>query len=214
MSCQLDGKEVTLVDTPGFDDTLRSDTEILQLIASWLKEMYDDKIRLTGMIYLHRISDNRMSGSSYRNLQLFRSLCGSKTLPNVMLATTMWDKVSQAEGGQREKDLLSDDGFWGQLHAAGATASRYDNTVAGAQSLVKTLLQMSPVVLQIQHEMSIEHKELIDTEAGQQVSLQLKKMEAKHKEDLNVIKSDYEKAIGESKSPNDVRGSLGLYIKL
>ena len=32
----LDGREVTLIDTPGFDDILRSDTEILKMIAFFL----------------------------------------------------------------------------------------------------------------------------------------------------------------------------------
>ncbi|TDL13117.1 hypothetical protein BD410DRAFT_847338 [Rickenella mellea] len=33
---ELDGYNVTLIDTPGFDDTERSDTEILNLIAVYL----------------------------------------------------------------------------------------------------------------------------------------------------------------------------------
>ena len=32
----LDGKTVTLVDTPGFDDTLKSDADILKMIAAFL----------------------------------------------------------------------------------------------------------------------------------------------------------------------------------
>ena len=32
----LDGKMVTLIDTPGFDDTSKSDTEILKMIALFL----------------------------------------------------------------------------------------------------------------------------------------------------------------------------------
>ena len=32
----LDQREVTLIDTPGFDDTNKSDTEILSLIAAFL----------------------------------------------------------------------------------------------------------------------------------------------------------------------------------
>ena len=31
------GKNIILVDTPGFDDTHKSDYEILELIAKWLK---------------------------------------------------------------------------------------------------------------------------------------------------------------------------------
>ena len=32
----LDGRVVTLIDTPGFDDTTKSDTEILKMIAFFL----------------------------------------------------------------------------------------------------------------------------------------------------------------------------------
>ena len=32
----LDGVPVTLIDTPGFDDTSKSDTDILKLIAAYL----------------------------------------------------------------------------------------------------------------------------------------------------------------------------------
>jgi hypothetical protein len=32
----LDGRKVILIDTPGFDDTLRSDTEVLKMIAAFL----------------------------------------------------------------------------------------------------------------------------------------------------------------------------------
>jgi hypothetical protein len=52
----------------------------------------------------------------------------------------MWDKVVEAEGAKRESDLLSNDGFWGQLRAEGAMVRRYDNTITGARSLVETLL--------------------------------------------------------------------------
>jgi len=32
----LDGRQVILIDTPGFDDTTKSDTDILKLIAAFL----------------------------------------------------------------------------------------------------------------------------------------------------------------------------------
>ena len=38
--CFLGGHNVTLVDTPGFDDSTRSDTEVLSLIARWLQISY------------------------------------------------------------------------------------------------------------------------------------------------------------------------------
>ena len=32
----LDGQRVILIDTPGFDDTLKSDTDVLKMIAAFL----------------------------------------------------------------------------------------------------------------------------------------------------------------------------------
>ena len=32
----LDGRKVTLIDTPGFDDTSKSDTDVLKMIAAFL----------------------------------------------------------------------------------------------------------------------------------------------------------------------------------
>lgn len=40
----LDGTQVVLVDTPGFDDTYLSDLEVLQIVAKWFKNMYVFKI--------------------------------------------------------------------------------------------------------------------------------------------------------------------------
>ncbi len=34
------GRNVVLVDTPGFDDTVRTDTDILSAIANWLSTTY------------------------------------------------------------------------------------------------------------------------------------------------------------------------------
>jgi len=33
---ELDGRQVTLIDTPGFDDTTKSDADILNMIAAFL----------------------------------------------------------------------------------------------------------------------------------------------------------------------------------
>ena len=35
----LDGTRVTLIDTPGFDDTSKSDADILEMIAAFLATM-------------------------------------------------------------------------------------------------------------------------------------------------------------------------------
>ena len=35
----LDGRVVSLIDTPGFDDTTKSDTDILNIVAAFLAAM-------------------------------------------------------------------------------------------------------------------------------------------------------------------------------
>jgi hypothetical protein len=52
-----DGKVYSIVDTPGFNDTYRSDNEVLKELADWLLKSYQDGVKINGIIYLHRISD-------------------------------------------------------------------------------------------------------------------------------------------------------------
>ncbi|OCH83803.1 hypothetical protein OBBRIDRAFT_742684, partial [Obba rivulosa] len=73
---QLFDRNVTLIDTPGFDDTTKSDTDILKMIAVYLSTTYENGYKLSGVIYIHRISDFRMTGVSRRNFTMFRKLCG------------------------------------------------------------------------------------------------------------------------------------------
>ncbi|KDQ22972.1 hypothetical protein PLEOSDRAFT_1014870, partial [Pleurotus ostreatus PC15] len=104
------GQRVVLADTPGFDDTNMSDTEVLNIIANWLKTTYRNKVKLTGIIYMHRISDNRMAGTPMRNLKLFAKLCGTVAAEGVVMTTTMWDIVEAETGRAREKELRDD--YW------------------------------------------------------------------------------------------------------
>ena len=67
----VSGKVVTLIDTPGFDDTERSDADILELISEYLLETYAQKILLTGIILLQPVTGNRVKGSEKRRVLLF-----------------------------------------------------------------------------------------------------------------------------------------------
>ncbi|MCJ1386854.1 hypothetical protein MMC17_009982 [Xylographa soralifera] len=193
--CKIGFCNVTLVDTPGFDDSNCNDTEILTLIASWMKESYDDRTRLTGIIYLQRISDNRMAGSSIKNLAMLRSLCGTKNLSHVIIATTMWDTVTPEQGAEREAELLSTGHFWGMMKSAGSMFRRYDNTRGGAMAMVDELLQMDSIVLQIQQEIAVQKKALGDTVAGQTVNSDLKRLEKEHKKDMEDIRKELTLAV-------------------
>ncbi|KAH7154155.1 hypothetical protein DER46DRAFT_612687 [Fusarium sp. MPI-SDFR-AT-0072] len=161
-----DTSDIYLLDTPGFDDTNRSDTEVLKEIALCLTKTYEDNIKLSGILYLHRITDRRMGGSAKKNLMMFRKLCGKDSLKNVILVTTMWEDEYAATGEKREQELIATGGFWGALVEEGAQINRHNNTRSSAMSLLRTIAKNNRVTISIQKEMVSEHKDLNETEAG------------------------------------------------
>ncbi|KAI5801665.1 hypothetical protein DFH27DRAFT_465989, partial [Peziza echinospora] len=80
--------KVVLIDTPGFNDTGRSEAGILKELTTWLQVAYMRKIKLSGIIYFHKITETRMEGSALRNLKVFQTRCGDQSLKNVILITT------------------------------------------------------------------------------------------------------------------------------
>ncbi|KDQ23043.1 hypothetical protein PLEOSDRAFT_1014873, partial [Pleurotus ostreatus PC15] len=106
------GQRVVLVDTPGFGDTDRSDTEVLKIIANWLKATYRNKVKLTGIIYMHPISDNRVARALI-NPKLLAILCCTAVAGGVVMTTTMWDTVEADVGRAREEELR--DIYWKRI---------------------------------------------------------------------------------------------------
>lgn len=192
-------QDVVLVDTPGFDDTNYSDTEILTRIADWMQDNYDDGLLLSGIIYLHRISDRRMDGASMKNLIMFRKLCGAKNLRNVVLGTTMWENVSEAEGALREQELR--DNFWKDMISKGSKVARISTVPVDAVQLVQTLLKNKTMILRIQEELS-SGKSLIETEAGTAVQEEIQKLTTQHKKEVVEIMAEMRDAVKARKSLN------------
>ncbi|KAI0407303.1 hypothetical protein F4802DRAFT_49583 [Xylaria palmicola] len=178
----IDGRVVHFVDTPGFSDTHLSDTEVLELIAKYLAAAYKDDVKLSGIIYLHPISETRMTSHATRNLQMFQKLTGDPNLKSVVLVTSMWDRVSEPEGLARQRELEGK--FWKVLLACGAKVMRYEGTPGSARSIAGTLMGNTPFFVQIQKEMGQGNKALRDTAAGQQVMEQLMLMKETHERQL------------------------------
>ena len=86
--------EVTLVDTLGFDDSERVDTDTLLELAEWLGLQGQKEIKFTGLIYLHRITGNRPGPSAVENPRLMRALVGENNMRNVVLVTNRWEEIA------------------------------------------------------------------------------------------------------------------------
>lgn len=59
---------------------------------------YKQNRKLSGVIYLHRITDPKMGGVSRRSFRMMSELCGDNNFRNTVIVTNMWDKVSVMEG--------------------------------------------------------------------------------------------------------------------
>ncbi|KAF2825993.1 hypothetical protein CC86DRAFT_243518, partial [Ophiobolus disseminans] len=194
--CEIEGSRIFLIDSPGFDDTHRSDTEILREVADWLNEAYRCAIQLTGIIYLHRIIDPRVGGSGMKNLRMFRMLCGNRGLASVALVTTMWNLCDEDTGAQRERQLTTQSDMWKSLLRHGSHTFRQDKSRASALSILSSLITAArPVTLEIQHEMGDLGLKLSETAAGREVQEDLEKMKLEHRDEMVAVKLEMQDAI-------------------
>ena len=159
---------------------------------------FDKDKKLSGIIYLHRITDTRMGGVSLRNLRMFRKLCGDEALKNVVVVTSRWDDLQEKDRdamGKREKELMETPGkFFEPLIAAGGRFLRHDNTARSARRIMEAFLKNEPLPLQIQVEMR-NGKTLEETAAGSELAAEMEKLMDKHSSEMKNLKEEMAEAI-------------------
>ncbi|KAI6123084.1 P-loop containing nucleoside triphosphate hydrolase protein [Pisolithus croceorrhizus] len=195
-----DGVKIKLVDTPGFDDSRDgvTDTDVLKMIANFLENEYRGTVsRVTGLIYVHRISDTRVGGKSQNNLRMFHKLCGENSLKNVAIITTMWDKVTAEEGQQREQELRTEPNLFKPLLEKGAVMERYDGTRQSASNIIDYLLSREPTTVQIVRELVEEHKSLEETAAGAELRSIINALLEKHKKEICEMQEKMKREVEE-----------------
>ncbi|KAF4966909.1 hypothetical protein FSARC_5473 [Fusarium sarcochroum] len=191
---KLGGRDVTLVDTPGFDDTILSDTEVLTILANWLQASFVEGTRLSGIIYIHPITEVRIGNTSTRNIKLFRKLCGDDNLGNVVLLTNKWEVCDKNTAERRFQELTFDGKFWKKLIDLGASAHRYHNDSVQAEILVKMVLEKQPTALSIQRQLVVERKKFIDTDMGCLLSRMITRLKAHHCLDISLVQRKLKQA--------------------
>ena len=100
-------------------------------------------MKLSGLLYFHRISDNRMAGTPLRNLGMFEELCGKNALQKVILTTTMWDEVDQETGETREGELRST--YWRPMLQRNSTTNRFSRTRESAFTVIDPLIDTANI---------------------------------------------------------------------
>ncbi|KIP04288.1 hypothetical protein PHLGIDRAFT_129625 [Phlebiopsis gigantea 11061_1 CR5-6] len=193
---QLAGRSVILIDTPGFDDSEISDVEVLKRISGFLELTYKNGKRLSGLIYMHPITDTRIGRRSRYNLQMFKKLCGDETLGNVVVVTTMWSSVGEDAGISRLQQLRDEDQFeFNSVEARGGRILRYGNNKEAALAILQAMLPNARLPLQIQRELVVERKTISETGAGKELGNGLQELEDKYKDQLQELRTEMEAAL-------------------
>ncbi|KAK4455332.1 hypothetical protein QBC34DRAFT_432676 [Podospora aff. communis PSN243] len=105
--------------------------------------------------------------------------------------------VTPAVGERRERELRENTRFWKELVLGGSQVCRQDNGITSATAIINHILsKQKKVTLKIQVEMA-SGASLGDTEAGREVNSELRKLEEKHKKDLETLRQDMAKALQE-----------------
>jgi hypothetical protein len=169
------GQKIYLIDTPGFDDTDIDNASVFRKISTFLCTVCDGQcVVLGGMIYVQRITDMRMSGSSLNSLHIFEKICGEHCFENVIVVTTMWSMLKTKEARDaaivRESMLKERPEFFGKLMKSHAQMVRYEDSHDSALHVIELLAlanRQRRVSLQLQNEMKRrETMTLGETTAG------------------------------------------------
>lgn len=192
------GATTHLIDTPGFDDITRTDADVLTEVASFLAATYQNHVGITGLLYIHRITDRRMSGSAIKNIRMFSKLVGDDAFARVALATSRWNNEETDIAEEREKELHGT--FFKPLIDKGSRVFRLDGNRDSGLQIVTTLSSnkskaKSP--LQLQRELMDQTMFLDETEAGKELMEYFHKQRLQYEEKLRDLKALRETAAAE-----------------
>lgn len=151
---------------------------------------YKNEVKLTGILYLHRITDNRMSGSPLKNLRMFGKLCGDSAMSKVVLVTTMWQNLlgNTDLGDEREKELKEK--FWKPMIERGSEVDRLTTATSDAaweviHNLIDGRNKRQSVL--IQEELVDLGIKLNETEAGKVLYNSLQKLLSQQRDALTAL---------------------------
>ncbi|KAM0543977.1 hypothetical protein ACHAPJ_012072 [Fusarium lateritium] len=168
-------RSITVVDTPGFGDTLRGEAEIVAEITDYLAAQHLSGLPLRGILYLHKITDNKITAASQEHLYLLRKIVGDDALTNVVLVTTMWNilrREDRQRALQREQQLI--DNFWSPMIDRGAYVAQFNGTPQSAYPLIHQLADQQSVVLDIQREIVDQDRSILETATGATLAQKLR----------------------------------------
>ena len=179
---------VHLVDTPGFDDTDRTDSNVLQEIASFPRVSFQAGLKL---------NDNRLQGSSMRSMSMFRNIINGSIYENIVLATTIWESLDLEDGIKRETSLIEHSDDRGMSKQEGCQIRRHKNTKTSGMELINFFVKerTDKVILDLQEDLVTKKKDLVDTAAGKEARDQFAEGIQQARRDLEITKAELREAL-------------------
>lgn len=166
---------------------------MLRIIAANLEILISKgDVRFGGFVYMHKITDQRVSGSSLKSLRIFEKICGEVNFEYVVLATSMWNLLPRDGGREigenRDSALINKDEFFGKMVSGGAITMRDEGGRESAQQIISHITNSSKgrVITASQRKMSSATKTLEETAVGaylrEQMDLAYKRYETELQE--------------------------------
>ena len=116
-------------------------------------------------------------------------------MKNVIVVTTMWDKITPEEGLKREQELMSSGALFKPLLDGGAMMMRHDRTAKSATNVINHLLGKSATATQIVPELVNIEKTLKVIAAGTELS-DVQSLLNRHKAEMETLKAEIQLHMG------------------
>ncbi|KAF9034627.1 hypothetical protein BJ165DRAFT_1534075 [Panaeolus papilionaceus] len=128
------GRQIYVIDSPGFADTKISELAIVSMLQRWIK----NNGFVNHIFYLMPITKVRLPGSQRKVLKTFRALTGITTARNITVITTMWDTIWGEHAAQRAEETFRQlqNNIWKDFINQGSQIARFQNTKESALSIL------------------------------------------------------------------------------
>jgi len=136
------------------------------MTAEKLQEISQENLKLTSVLFLHKITDNRLMGSSKRLQRVYEKVYGHEAFGSVVLSTTMWGDLGRESDGVRREGELIHGNFWGKMIRGGTECYRSRNSGSSVRNLANVLVGKKPVETQLQRELEWYNGALIHAFGG------------------------------------------------
>ncbi|KAH7336824.1 hypothetical protein B0J17DRAFT_444611 [Rhizoctonia solani] len=146
---ELSETTFSLIDTPGFDNVLLSDTAVCAKIADYFWDT--SHLGVNGIIYIHRAGDPLRSRSLRRYLTvLSRVFLGNEGMHRLMILIPGVSPQGP-DAAQINEELRDSNSILNQASTVGAEVICASDVLEGFTNIVKAYKTTRPIVLPIQH---------------------------------------------------------------